>query len=180
MGACQQTERHSKFLSYLTGARQLLSAVSVLVVAQPSSDVLEGLMNYPVYLTASGLVDTRCNSPHVIRDNCRRPNCYVTCTILEINKHYLHKRIILRHKRPVFSARFELYSHRRSSKARTKLLHTNAELMQTWRIIWTTWYSKLCKTRIAVCASQESARMWSMTRYLHMLLCLLRINDRIA
>jgi hypothetical protein len=45
------TERHSKFLSYLTGARYFLSAVSVLVVAQPSSDVLEGLMNYPVLLT---------------------------------------------------------------------------------------------------------------------------------
>jgi len=28
----------------------LLSAVSVLVVAQPISEVLEGLMNYPVYL----------------------------------------------------------------------------------------------------------------------------------
>jgi hypothetical protein len=27
----------------------LLSAVSVLVVAQPSSEVLKGLMNYPVY-----------------------------------------------------------------------------------------------------------------------------------
>jgi hypothetical protein len=27
----------------------LLSAVSVLVVAQPSSEVPEGLMNYPVY-----------------------------------------------------------------------------------------------------------------------------------
>jgi hypothetical protein len=27
----------------------LLSAVSVLVVAQPSLEVLEGLMNYPVY-----------------------------------------------------------------------------------------------------------------------------------
>ena len=27
----------------------LLSAVSVLVVAQPSSEVLEGLMNYPVH-----------------------------------------------------------------------------------------------------------------------------------
>jgi len=28
----------------------LLSAVSVLVVAQPSSEVPEGLMNYPVYI----------------------------------------------------------------------------------------------------------------------------------
>jgi hypothetical protein len=36
-----------KFLSYLTD--MLLSAVSVLVVAQPSSEVPEGLMNYPVH-----------------------------------------------------------------------------------------------------------------------------------
>jgi len=41
-------ERHSKFLSYLTGARYVLSAVSVLVVAQPSSEVPEGLTNYTV------------------------------------------------------------------------------------------------------------------------------------
>jgi len=31
----------------------LLSAVSVLVVAQPSSEIPEGLMNYPVYLIDS-------------------------------------------------------------------------------------------------------------------------------
>jgi len=31
----------------------LLSAVSVLVVAQPSSEVPEGLMNYPVYIYIS-------------------------------------------------------------------------------------------------------------------------------
>jgi hypothetical protein len=37
-----------KFLSYLTGARYILSAVSVLVVEQPSSEVPEGLMNYSV------------------------------------------------------------------------------------------------------------------------------------
>ena len=37
-----------KFLSYLTGARYVLSAVSVLVVEQPSSEVPEGLMNYSV------------------------------------------------------------------------------------------------------------------------------------
>jgi hypothetical protein len=36
-------------LSYLTGARYVLSAVAVLVVAQPSSEVPEGLMNYPVH-----------------------------------------------------------------------------------------------------------------------------------
>jgi hypothetical protein len=33
------------FLSYLTGARCVLSAVSVLVVAHPSSEVPEGFMN---------------------------------------------------------------------------------------------------------------------------------------
>jgi len=48
MGACQQRERHSNFLSYLTGARYAVSAVSLLVVAQPSSEFPEGLMNYPV------------------------------------------------------------------------------------------------------------------------------------
>jgi hypothetical protein len=37
-----------KFLSYLTGAQQLLSTVFVFVVAQPSSDVPEGLINYLV------------------------------------------------------------------------------------------------------------------------------------
>jgi hypothetical protein len=37
-----------KVLSYLTGAQYVFSAVSVLVVAQPSSEVLEGIMNYPV------------------------------------------------------------------------------------------------------------------------------------
>jgi hypothetical protein len=36
-------------MSYRTGARYVLSAVSVLVVAQPSSEVPEGLMNYPVF-----------------------------------------------------------------------------------------------------------------------------------
>jgi len=39
-----------KFLSYLTGARYVYPAVSVLVVAQPSSEVPEGLMNYPVHI----------------------------------------------------------------------------------------------------------------------------------
>jgi hypothetical protein len=39
-----------KFLSYLTGIDMLLSAVSVLVAVQPSSEVPEGLTNYPVYL----------------------------------------------------------------------------------------------------------------------------------
>jgi hypothetical protein len=38
-----------KFLSYLTGARYILSAVSFLVVVKPSSEVPEGLMNYPVF-----------------------------------------------------------------------------------------------------------------------------------
>jgi hypothetical protein len=37
-----------QFPSYLTGTDMLLSAVSVLVVAQPSLEVPEGLMNYPV------------------------------------------------------------------------------------------------------------------------------------
>jgi len=37
------------FLSYLTADRYVHPAVSVLVVAQPSSEVLEGLKNYPVY-----------------------------------------------------------------------------------------------------------------------------------
>ena len=32
----------------------LLSAVSVLVVAQSSSEIPEGLMNYPVYLSHDG------------------------------------------------------------------------------------------------------------------------------
>jgi hypothetical protein len=38
-----------KFLSYLTGAPYVLCAVSVLVVAQASSEVPEGLMYYPAY-----------------------------------------------------------------------------------------------------------------------------------
>ena len=37
-------------MSYLTGARYILSDVSVLVVAQPSSEVPDGLMNYPVFM----------------------------------------------------------------------------------------------------------------------------------
>jgi len=41
-------ERHLKFLSYLLPIDMLLSAVFVLVVAQPSSEFPEGLMNYPV------------------------------------------------------------------------------------------------------------------------------------
>ena len=45
----RERERHSKFLSYLRGARNILSAASVLIVAQPSSEVPEGLMKYPVY-----------------------------------------------------------------------------------------------------------------------------------
>jgi hypothetical protein len=45
-------ERHSRFLSYRTGARYVLSAVSVFIVAQPSSEVPERLMNYPVYSDA--------------------------------------------------------------------------------------------------------------------------------
>jgi hypothetical protein len=44
----RERERHSKFLSYPIGARNVLSAVSLLIVAQPSSEVPEGLMNYPV------------------------------------------------------------------------------------------------------------------------------------
>jgi len=36
------------YLSYLTVARYVHRTVSVLVVAQPSSEVPEGLMNYPV------------------------------------------------------------------------------------------------------------------------------------
>jgi hypothetical protein len=42
--------RHCKFLSYLTGARYVLSAVSVLVGTQLSSEVPEGLMNYHIYI----------------------------------------------------------------------------------------------------------------------------------
>jgi hypothetical protein len=34
----------------------LLCAVSVLVVAQPSSEVKEGLMNYPVYNTDNAVI----------------------------------------------------------------------------------------------------------------------------
>jgi hypothetical protein len=49
MEASQQRERQFKFLSYRTVARYVLSVVSVLVVVQPSSEVLEGLINYPVY-----------------------------------------------------------------------------------------------------------------------------------
>jgi hypothetical protein len=42
------TERETlKFLSYLTGARYVLSVVSVLVVAQPNLEIKEGLTNYP-------------------------------------------------------------------------------------------------------------------------------------
>ena len=65
-----------------------------------------------------------------------KPPVDVTLIILEINKHYFYKRIILWCKRPAFSVRFELYSHRQkvgslqSSKAKTKLLHTNTEIMQ--------------------------------------------------
>jgi hypothetical protein len=33
-----------------TGARYVLSAVSVLIVEKPSSEVPEGLMNYPIYI----------------------------------------------------------------------------------------------------------------------------------
>jgi hypothetical protein len=44
------------FLSYLTGTDMLLSAVSVLVVAQPSSEVPEGLMNYPVFCFSALLI----------------------------------------------------------------------------------------------------------------------------
>jgi len=47
-GACQQRDRHSKFLFYLTGARYVHPVVSVLVVAQPSSEVPEGPTNYLV------------------------------------------------------------------------------------------------------------------------------------
>jgi hypothetical protein len=39
----------ASFCPNLTGARYVLSAVSVLVVAQPSSEVPEGLINYPVF-----------------------------------------------------------------------------------------------------------------------------------
>ena len=38
-------------MSYRTGARYVHPAVSVLVVAQPSSKVPEGLTNYPIYKT---------------------------------------------------------------------------------------------------------------------------------
>jgi hypothetical protein len=48
--ARQQRERHCKLLSYPTGAPYVLSVVSVLVVAQPSSEVPEGLSNYPVII----------------------------------------------------------------------------------------------------------------------------------
>jgi phosphoribosylanthranilate isomerase len=41
-------EERRKRPLHLTGARKLLSAVSVLVVAQPSSEFPEGLMNYLV------------------------------------------------------------------------------------------------------------------------------------
>ena len=70
-------ERHSKFLSYLTGARYVLSAVSVLVVAQPSSEVPEGLMNYPVYYDArsyklqkynSEIIPTRATIAFILRN----------------------------------------------------------------------------------------------------------------
>ena len=44
-------------MSYLTGARYVLSTVSVLVVAQPISEVPEGLMNYPVFHLPCGLHD---------------------------------------------------------------------------------------------------------------------------
>ena len=43
-----EEETQKKFLSYLTDARYILSAVSVLVVAQPSSEVPEGFTNYSV------------------------------------------------------------------------------------------------------------------------------------
>jgi len=44
----------------------LLSAVSVLVVAQPSSEVPEGLMNYPVYQRSK--YQLRAVQEHVITD----------------------------------------------------------------------------------------------------------------
>jgi hypothetical protein len=53
MQSMSTEERHSKFLSYLTGARYVLSAVSVLVVAQPILEVPEGPMNYPVCVCVS-------------------------------------------------------------------------------------------------------------------------------
>jgi hypothetical protein len=36
---------------YLTGAQYVLSAVSVLIVVQPSLEVTEGLMTYPVLIS---------------------------------------------------------------------------------------------------------------------------------
>jgi hypothetical protein len=57
-----------KFLFCLTGARYVLSAVSVLVVAQPSSEVLVGLINYPVlYTFLSGVTDTYNNTSATIQ-----------------------------------------------------------------------------------------------------------------
>ena len=41
----------------------LLSAMSVLVVAQSSSEIPEGLMNNPVFLISAGLVAVACFLP---------------------------------------------------------------------------------------------------------------------
>ena len=54
----------------------LLSAVSVLVVAQPSSEIPEGLMNYPVCSVVSR--DTSLFSDLQLLDNC--PKRAETCS----------------------------------------------------------------------------------------------------
>ena len=55
----------------------LLSAVSVLVVAQSSSEIPEGLMNNPVY----DIIDARCNhedSTHVFASTAVLHAAYIT------------------------------------------------------------------------------------------------------
>jgi len=56
-----ERERHSKFLSYLTGSWYVLSAVSVLVVAQPISEVPEWLMNNAVCIILPVCIFIMCN-----------------------------------------------------------------------------------------------------------------------
>jgi hypothetical protein len=60
----------SSFCPTLQVLDMLLSAVSVLVVAQPSSEVTEGLMNYPVFNFYTVLPQI---SRHV---DCLRSRCF--------------------------------------------------------------------------------------------------------
>jgi hypothetical protein len=62
--ACQQKDRHSSFCLTLQVLDMLLSAVSVLVVAQPSSEVREGLMNHYLFCSIAPYCGSRLLSPY--------------------------------------------------------------------------------------------------------------------